>query len=185
MSDTSDLSFALFISVLKPRRQMQAALQVWYSYEPENSGWTMIHDACCEILVCLGLELVRFSRSHQLWGGVSLSGQRNWEMFQSILKWNKLAPNLYDDSSPAGSGPVVAVWVCVLQRSCLSCPGLAPGKSFRTWICVFLVFSSLQPSGKIVFLGSARFCPQRHSSLLHYFKIFTYVIQLTNRQFSF
>lgn len=58
---------------------------------------------------------------------MSLSGQRNWEMFQSIPKWNKLAPYLYNDSSPAVAGPAVVVWVCVLQGSCLSCPGLAPG----------------------------------------------------------
>lgn len=68
-----------------------------------------------------------FSRSDQLWGGVSLPGQRNREMFQSILKWNKLAPYLYNDSSPAVAGPAVVVWVCVLQGSCLSCPGVAPG----------------------------------------------------------
>lgn len=35
-------------------------------------------------------------------------------VFRIIPKWKTLALYLYDDGSPAETGPAVVVWVCVL-----------------------------------------------------------------------
>lgn len=66
---SSDLSFALFISVLRQKGHF-SSITSWYSYEPENI-WPWTWDAQMRHLSVV-LESVCFSRSDQLWGCICI-----------------------------------------------------------------------------------------------------------------
>lgn len=119
--------------------------------------------------------LVRFSRSDQLRAGVCIY------VSQSLLKWSKQALYLYDDSSPAVARPAV-VWVCVVQASCLSCPGQAPGAIWNLAFVLFEFLTVIDPLAKLFTRVEPSFAP---CSTFHRFRNVRYLHINTQLYFLF
>lgn len=82
-------------------------------------------------------------------------------MFRIILKRKKLALYLYDDGSPAETGPAgpVVMWVCVLLGSCLSCPGQAPESVLDLTFVLSLFLTLIRPLAKLFTWVEHSFAP--------------------------